>query len=70
MTALELPFGLYRTFVVETRFGFNKMTPALYFIDLAKSIVLAAAFGLPLAAIVLWLMAARLYHQEKLAISA
>lgn len=57
MTAIELPFGLYRTFVVETRFGFNKMTPALYFIDLAKSIVLAAAFGLPLAAIVLWLMA-------------
>jgi len=57
MTALELPFGLYRTFVVETRFGFNKTTPALYFLDLAKSVALAAAFGLPLAAIVLWLMA-------------
>jgi len=57
MTALDLPFGLYRTFVVETRFGFNKMTPALYFLDLAKSVALAAAFGLPLAAIVLWLMA-------------
>ncbi|MGH8647794.1 MAG: M48 family metallopeptidase [Burkholderiales bacterium] len=57
MTALELPFGLYRIFVVETRFGFNKMTPALYFIDLTKSVALSAAFGLPLAAIVLWLMA-------------
>jgi len=57
MTALELPFGLYRTFIIETRFGFNKMTPTLYFLDFAKSIALAAAFGLPLGAIVLWLMA-------------
>jgi STE24 endopeptidase len=57
MTAVELPFGLYRTFVIESRFGFNKMTPALYFLDFAKSIALAAAFGLPLGAIVLWLMA-------------
>ncbi len=57
MTALDLPFGLYRTFAVEARFGFNKMTPALYLIDLAKSVALTAAFGLPLAAIVLWLMA-------------
>jgi len=56
MTALELPFGLYRTFVIETRFGFNKMTRALYFADFAKSIALALAFGLPLGAIVLWLM--------------
>ena len=57
MTALELPFGIYRTFVIETRFGFNKMTPALYALDFAKSIALALAFGLPLGAIVLWLMA-------------
>ncbi|MGH7553643.1 MAG: M48 family metallopeptidase, partial [Longimicrobiales bacterium] len=57
MTALGVPFGLYRTFVIETRFGFNKMTPALYALDFAKSIALAAAFGLPLGAIVLWLMA-------------
>jgi STE24 endopeptidase len=57
MMVLELPFGLYRVFVVETRFGFNKMTPALFFLDFGKSIALSAAFGLPLAAIVLWLMA-------------
>ncbi|MGH8633636.1 MAG: M48 family metallopeptidase, partial [Burkholderiales bacterium] len=57
MTLIEVPFGLYRTFVIENRFGFNKMTPALYFLDLAKSIALALAFGLPLGAIVLWLMA-------------
>ncbi|MGH8662328.1 MAG: M48 family metallopeptidase [Burkholderiales bacterium] len=57
MTALEMPFGLYRTFVIESRFGFNKMTPALYLVDFAKSVALALAFGLPLGAIVLWLMA-------------
>lgn len=57
MTALEMPFGIYRTFVIESRFGFNKMTPGLYFLDFAKSIALALAFSLPLGAIVLWLMA-------------
>jgi STE24 endopeptidase len=57
MTVLDLPFGIYRTFVIESRFGFNKMTPALYLLDFARSIALALAFGLPLGAIVLWLMA-------------
>jgi STE24 endopeptidase len=56
MTAAELPFSLYRTFRIEARFGFNRMTPRLFFIDLAKSIGIAAAFGIPLAACVLWLM--------------
>ena len=57
-TIVELPLGLYRTFRIEERFGFNKMTPALYWIDFAKNAALAAAFGLPLAACVLWLMQA------------
>jgi len=55
-TLVELPLGLYRTFRTEERFGFNKMTPALYWIDFVKNAALAAAFGLPLAACVLWLM--------------
>ena len=57
-TLVELPLGLYRTFRIEERFGFNKMTARLYWIDFAKSAALAAAFGLPLAACVLWLMEA------------
>jgi len=57
MTVAELPFSLYRTFRIEARFGFNKMTPALFWADFAKNILLAALFGLPLAACVLWLMA-------------
>lgn len=53
---LSLPFSLYSTFVLEEQFGFNKMTPALFLGDLIKSTLLGAALGLPLAALVLWLM--------------
>ncbi|MDD3883659.1 MAG: M48 family metallopeptidase [Gallionella sp.] len=53
---LETPFSLYRTFVIEARFGFNKMTPGLYFRDALKSLLLGAALGLPLLFVVLWLM--------------
>lgn len=56
MTLAEQPFSLYRTFRIETRFGFNRMTAGLFFADLAKSVLLAAALGIPLAACVLWLM--------------
>ncbi len=53
---LEMPFSLYRTFVIEARYGFNKMTPALYLLDVVKGLLLAAILGLPLLYGVLWLM--------------
>jgi STE24 endopeptidase len=53
---LDIPFDLYRTFVVEERFGFNKMTLGLYIIDALKSILLGAILGLPLLFGVLWVM--------------
>lgn len=53
---LETPFNLYRTFVIEARFGFNKMTFKLYLLDALKGILLGAALGLPLLFGVLWLM--------------
>lgn len=53
---LEAPFDLYRTFVTEARFGFNKMTLALYLTDAAKGLLLGALIGLPLLFGVLWLM--------------
>jgi STE24 endopeptidase len=56
LTAIETPFSYYRVFRIEERFGFNRMTRALFFLDLVKSGLIAALFGLPLAAIVLWLM--------------
>jgi STE24 endopeptidase len=54
--ALDLPFTLYQTFVIEERFGFNKMTLRLWLLDLVKATVLGAAIGLPIAALILWLM--------------
>ena len=53
---LEAPFSLYRTFVIETRFGFNKTTLVLYLKDALKSLALGAILGLPLLFGVLWLM--------------
>jgi STE24 endopeptidase len=55
---LELPFSLYQTFVIEERFGFNKITFKLWLGDLVKSTALGAAIGLPIAALILWLMGA------------
>ncbi|NKE67427.1 M48 family metallopeptidase [Ramlibacter sp. RBP-2] len=55
---LELPFALYQTFVIEERFGFNKMSLKLWLADLAKSTAVGAAIGLPIAALILWLMGA------------
>jgi len=53
---LETPFNLYRTFVIEARFGFNKMTFRLYLLDALKGILIGAILGLPLLFGVLWLM--------------
>ncbi len=55
---LELPFSVYQTFVVEQRFGFNKMTWQLWLGDLLKATLLGTAIGLPIAALILWLMGA------------
>jgi STE24 endopeptidase len=53
-----LPFSLYRTFKLEARFGFNKMTPGLYVADLLKQLLLTVLIGAPLLLTVLWLMGA------------
>jgi len=54
---VALPLAWYRTFVVEQRFGFNRMTLGLWLKDLAKAALIGAALGLPLVTLVLWLMA-------------
>ena len=54
--ALDLPLELYATFRVEQRFGFNRMTWRLYVVDLLKGVLIGALIGLPIAALVLWLM--------------
>lgn len=56
-SVVDLPFSLYRTFVLEQRFGFNRMTPRLWLIDGLKGLAFSALIGLPLAAAALWVMA-------------
>jgi STE24 endopeptidase len=57
-TLLDLPFGIYHTFVVEERFGFNRSTPVLFLTDLLKQALLLVVIGAPLVALALWIMRA------------
>ena len=56
MGLVEIPINYYRTFVIEKKFGFNKMTRTMFFTDLSKQGVLGVLLGLPLLFGVLWLM--------------
>jgi len=53
---ISLPFGLYSTFVIEQKYGFNRMTLKLWLLDLLKSILLSILIGGPVLAAVLWFM--------------
>ncbi len=53
---LDLPFTLYSTFKIEERFGFNKMTFKLWLSDAIKGLAVGALIGLPIVALILWLM--------------
>ncbi len=55
---IDLPLSWYQTFVLEQRFGFNKTTVKLWLADLFKSSLIGALIGLPIAALILWMMAA------------
>ncbi len=54
----DLPFVLVRTFVIEKRFGFNRMTATLFATDTARETALAVVIGLPLLGVLLWLTTA------------
>lgn len=56
VSAVSLPLSIWRTFGVEARFGFNRMTPGLYVLDLLKALILALLLGGPLIFVVLLLM--------------
>jgi STE24 endopeptidase len=51
-----LPFSLWRTFRIEARFGFNRVSPQLYAVDLLKQLLLAVLLGGPLLLATLTLM--------------
>ena len=54
---IDLPLSLYTQFVIEERFGFNRMTFKLFIIDLLKQTALGLVIGTPVLLAVLWLMA-------------
>ncbi|MDP3088926.1 MAG: M48 family metallopeptidase [Methylotenera sp.] len=53
---IDLPFEYYKTFVVDEKFGFNKMTHSMFVSDLIKHSLLALALGIPILFAALWLM--------------
>ncbi len=53
---VELPLEWYSTFRIEQQFGFNRMTLGLWLADLLKGAAVGALIGLPLAALILWIM--------------
>ena len=55
---LDLPFELYSTFRIEQQFGFNRMTWKLYVADMLKALFVGVLVGLPIAALMLWIMGA------------
>ena len=56
MSLLDLPVTIYRTFFLEERFGFNRITPWIFITDTLKQTLLFVLLGIPLAWFVLWLM--------------
>lgn len=55
---IDIPAALYRTFVIEERFGFNRSTAATFWMDRVKGVTLAVLLGLPLLFLLLWFMEA------------
>ncbi len=51
---IDLPFSIYKTFVIEEKFGFNKTTPKVFAADILKTFILAVLIGIPLLGAVLW----------------
>ena len=57
MTLAGLPFAIFRTFVLEQRFGFNRMGPGTFLADQLKAWAIGLVLGGAVAAAVLWIMA-------------
>jgi STE24 endopeptidase len=54
-TIISLPFSYYSTFVIEEKFGFNKSTRKLFFLDIIKSLLLSVIIGWLMLALVTWI---------------
>jgi STE24 endopeptidase len=52
---INIPFGIYDTFVIENKYGFNKMTFRTFILDHLKSWLLAILIGGPLLVLITWI---------------
>jgi len=55
-SAVDLPFDYYKTFVIDARFGFNKMSRGMFITDLIKQSIVGILLGAPILFAALWLM--------------
>lgn len=53
---VDFPFDYYRTFVIDQRFGFNKMTSGMFFRDMFLHALVGLVLGTPIVLAALWLM--------------
>lgn len=53
---IDLPFEYYKTFIIDEKFGFNKMTRQMFFTDLIKHSFVGLLLGAPILFAALWLM--------------
>lgn len=54
-TLIWLPFSYYQTFVIEEKFGFNKSTKKIFFLDVIKSLLLTFVIWWLLLALIIWI---------------
>ena len=53
---IDLPLSIYKTFNIDERFGFNRMTAQIFITDLIKQSFLSLAIGVPIVLISLWII--------------
>ena len=51
---ISIPFSLYKTFVIEEKFGFNKFTKKLFFLDKIKGLLMTIILGGSILSIITW----------------
>ncbi len=53
---IDLPLNIYKTFNIDERFGFNRMTAQIFILDLIKQSILSIVIGIPILLISLWII--------------
>ena len=51
---ISIPFSLYKTFIIEEKFGFNKVTKKIFFLDKIKGLLMTIILGGSILSIITW----------------